>query len=285
MTKRIVRLTEADLTRLVKRVISEDDYSAGYESNQEWLDWKAERDETLQKQHQIKNHILSTLHNFNTCLEATKQEIIEQYPALRMASMFSWADDITDLTMSEQRNWDKEDSERKEKLERMQRMRELERAQQRERMNSSSVSRELERRRSPDFNPQDDIDDMIRHADEETKRVFQQVRDRHERKKQNYAHLKPYMRLYRTINEVILLTEQVTVNPYRQGIHGLEKLTSAAEFLVDHTEGIDSYIIKGVKRCHDRFVKADLLNAKKQYLRYEHEYEELLNTQPTHTLS
>ena len=285
MTKRIVRLTEADLTRLVKRVISEDDYSAGYESNQEWLDWKAERDETLQKQHQIKNHILSTLHNFNTCLEATKQEIIEQYPALRMASMFSWADDITDLTMSEQRNWDKEDSERKEKLERMQRMRELERAQQRERMNSSSVSRELERRRSPDFNPQDDIDDMIRHADEETKRVFQQVRDRHERKKQNYAHLKPYMRLYRTINEVILLTEQVTVNPYRQGIHGLEKLTSAAEFLVDHTEGIDSYIIKGVKRCHDRFVNADLLNAKKQYLRYEHEYEELLNTQPTHTLS
>lgn len=282
--KKIVRLNESELVDLIKKVISEDDYSAGYESNQEWLDWKAERDEALQKQHQIKNHILSTLHNFNTCLEATKQEIIEQYPALRMASMFSWADDITDLTMYEQRNWDKEDLERKEKLERMQRMRELERAQQRERMNLGPVSRELERMRSPDYSLQNDIDKMQQQADDSRARVFQQVRDRHERQKENYAHLKPYMRLYRTINEVILLTEQVTINPYRQGIHGLEKLTSAAEFLVDHTEGIDSYIIKGVKRCHDRFVNADLLNAKKQYLRYEHEYEELLNTQPTHTL-
>lgn len=248
--KKILRLNESDLVNLIKKIISEEDYSAGYESNQEWLDWKDQRDEALRMQQETKKHILGTLHNFNTCLEATKQEIIEQYPALRMANMFSWADDITDLTMNEE-SW---------------------------------AARERRRMSSPDYNPQDEIDAMVQRADDSRARVFQQVRDRHERQKQNYAHLKPYMRLYRTISEVILLTEQVTINPYRQGIHGLEKLASAAEFLTDHTEGIDSYIIKGVKRCYNRFESADLLQAKQDYLQYEKEYEDLLDVQPTHTL-
>jgi len=244
---KIRHIQEVNL-KLEKRLISEEDYDRGFESNDEWLDWKAQRDESLRMQLETKKHILGTLHNFNTCLEATKQEIIEQYPALRMANMFSWADDITDLTMHEQ----------------------------------SYAARELERMRSPDYSPQGEIDTMIQRADDSRARVFQQVRDRHERQKQNYAHLKPYMRLYRTINETILLTEQVTINPYGQGINGLEKLASAAEFLTDHTEGIDSYIIKGVKRCYNRFESADLLQAKQDYLQYEKEYEDLLNIQPTH---
>ena len=248
--KKVIRINESELINLIKRVISEQDYDGGYESNDEWLEWKEKRDEALRNQNQTKKHILSTLHNFNTCLEATKQEIIEQYPALRMASMFSWADDITDLAMNEE----------------------------------SYAARELRRMSSPDYNPQDEIDKMQQQADSNKRERFQQVRDRHERRKKNYAHLKPYMRLYRTINETILLTEQVTINPYGQGINGLEKLMSAAEFLTDHTDGIDNYIIKGVKRCYSRFEQADLLQAKEDYYHYENEYNELLDTQPTHTL-
>ena len=49
-----IKLTESELINLVKQVISEQDYDGGYESNEEWLDWKAQRDEALQKQYEYK---------------------------------------------------------------------------------------------------------------------------------------------------------------------------------------------------------------------------------------
>jgi hypothetical protein len=247
--RKTIKLTESQLVDLVKKVISED-YDGGYESNDEWLDWKSERDEALQKQYGYKKHILSTLMRFRNCLEATKQEFIEQYPHLRMANSLSWADDIESLTMNEETA--------------AQRMR-----------------REIE---SGQYNYRDDIDDLERRGQERRDDVRQQVRDRVNRRTQNYAHLKPLMRLLRTINEVLHLIDQVNILPLGQGISGLERLSDAAEFLVDHTEGIDEHIIKGASRCFSRFEKADLLDAKEQYLYYENHYNELLRTQPTHTV-
>jgi len=248
--KKIVRLTESELINLVKQVISEQDYDGGYESNEEWLDWKAQRDEALQKQYGYKKHILTSLMKFKNCLEATKQEFIEQYPHLRMANSLSWADDIESLTMNEETA--------------AQRMR-----------------REME---SGQYDYRDDIADMERSAQERRRDAFQQVRDRADRRAQNYAHLKPLMRLLRTINEVLHLIDQVVINPLGQGISGLERLSDAAEFLTDHTEGIDSHIIKGTARCFSRFQKANLLDAKEKYLYYENHYNELLSSQPTHTV-
>jgi hypothetical protein len=247
--KKIVKLTESELIDLVRRMISED-YDGGYESNQEWLDWKAQRDEALQKQYGYKKHILTSLMKFRNCLEATKQEFIEQYPHLRMANSLSWADDIESLTMNEETA--------------AQRMR-----------------REME---SGQYDYRDDIADMERRAQDRRRDSYQQVRDRADRRAQNYAHLKPLMRLLRTINEVLHLIDQVVINPLGQGISGLERLSDAAEFLTDHTEGIDEHIIKGTARCFSRFSKADLLSAKEKYLYYENQYNELLSTQPTHTV-
>ena len=249
--KKIVRLKESELINLVKRVISEQDYDGGYESNEEWLDWKAQRDEALQIQYGYKKHILSSLMKFRNCLEATKQEFIEQYPHLRMANSLSWADDIESLTMNEETA--------------AQRMR-----------------REME---SGQYDYRDDIADMERRAQDRRRDAFQQVRDRADRRAQNYAHLKPLMRLLRTIDEVLLMIDQVRIHQYGQGVFGLERLHDAAEFLVDHTEGIDSHIVKGISRCYSRFTKTNLLNAKEQYLNYEKEYENLLSTQPTHTVN
>ena len=248
--KKIVRLTESELINLVKQVISEQDYDGGYESNEEWLDWKAQRDEALQKQYGYKKHILSSLMKFRNCLESTKQEFIEQYPHLRMANSLSWADDIESLTMNEETA--------------AQRMR-----------------REME---SGQYDYRDDIADMERRAQDRRRDAFQQVRDRADRRAQNYAHLKPLMRLLRTINEVLHLIDQVVINPLGQGISGLERLSDGAEFLTDHTEGIDSHIVKGTARCFSRFQKANLLDAKEKYLYYENHYNELLSSQPTHTV-
>jgi len=249
--KKIIRLNESELINLVTRVISEQDYDGGYESNEEWLDWKDQRNETLQKQNQAKKYILTSLMKFRDCLMATKQEFIEQYPNLRMANSLSWADDMESLTMNEQTA--------------AQRMRQ-----------------EIE---SGQYNWRNDISDMERQGQERRRDAYQQVRDRADRRAQNYAHLKPQMRLLRTIDEVLLLIDQVRIHQYGQGVFGLERLHDAAEFLVDHTEGIDSHIVKGISRCHSRFTKANLLNAKEQYLNYEKEYENLLSSQPTHTVN
>ena len=102
--KRVIRLNESELINLVTRVISEQDYDGGYESNEEWLDWKDQRNDMLQKQNQAKKHILTSLMKFRDCLLATKQEFIEQYPNLRMANSLSWADDMESLTMNETGN-------------------------------------------------------------------------------------------------------------------------------------------------------------------------------------
>ena len=248
--KKVVRLTESDLIKLVKRVISEQDYDGGYESNKEWLKWKEQRERTLQQQNQAKKHILTSLMKFKNCLLATKQEFIEQYPNLRMANQLSWADDMQSLTMNEQTA--------------AQRMRQ-----------------EIE---SGQYNWRNDIADMERQGQERRRDAYQQVRNRAERQSQNYAHLKPLMRLLRTIDEVLLMIDRVEIHQYGQGVSGLERLHDAAEFLVDHTEGIDSHIVKGVSRCYSRFTKANLLNAKEQYLNFEKEYEDLLSTQPIHTV-
>lgn len=248
--KKVIRLNESELINLIKRVISEQDYDGGYESNDEWLEWKDQRDEALQQQNQAKKHIISSLMKFRECLKSTKQELIEQYPNLRMANSLSWADDIESLTMNEQTA--------------AQRMRQ-----------------EIE---SGQYNWRNDVDDMERQGQERRRDAYQQVRDRSERQSQNYAHLKPLMRLLRTIDEVLLMIDQVRINQLGQGVSGLERLSSAAEFLVDHTEGIDDHIIRGVSRCYSRFEKSNLLGAKERYLQSEKEYENLLSTQPTHTV-
>lgn len=248
--KKIIRLNESELINLVKRVISEQDYDGGYESNDEWLEWRDQRAEALQQQNKAKKHIISSLMKFRDCLLATKQELIEQYPNLRMANSLSWADDIESLTMYEQTA--------------AQRMRQ-----------------EIE---SGQYNWRNDVSDMERQGQDRRQNAYQQVRDRADRRAQNYAHLKPLMRLLRTINEVLHLIDQVRINQLGQGISGLERLSNAAEFLVDHTEGIDNHIIKGVSRCYSRFEKSNLLGAKEQYLQSEKEYENLLSTQPTHTV-
>ena len=248
--KKVIRLNESELINLIKRVISEQDYDGGYESNDEWLEWKDQRDEALQQQNQAKKHIISSLMKFRECLKSTKQELIEQYPNLRMANSLSWADDIESLTMNEQTA--------------AQRMRQ-----------------EIE---SGQYNWRNDVADMERQSQDRRQGAYQQVRDRANRRAQNYAHLKPLMRLLRTIDEVLLMIDQVRINQLGQGVSGLERLSSAAEFLVDHTEGIDDHIIRGVSRCYSRFEKSNLLGAKERYLQSEKEYENLLSTQPTHTV-
>ena len=242
-----VRLTESELVNLIKKLISEEDYDGGYESNDEWLDWKNQRDEALQQQVEFKKHILNSLMKFKNCLEATKQEMIEQYPNLRMANSLAWADDIESLTMNEETA--------------AQRMR-----------------REME---SGQYDWRNDVADMERRSQERNDNQRQQVRDRLNRRTQNYAHLKPLMRLLRTINETIHLIDQVKIHQLGQGISGLERLIDSAEFLIDHTEGIDNHIVKGISRCYSRFEQADLLDAKEQYLHYEKQHNDLLKTQPT----
>lgn len=233
-----VRLTESELVNLIKKLISEEDYDGGYESNDEWLDWKNQRDEALQQQVEFKKHILNSLMKFKNCLEATKQEMIEQYPNLRMANSLAWADDIESLTMNEETA--------------AQRMR-----------------REME---SGQYDWRNDVADMERRSQERNDNQRQQVRDRLNRRTQNYAHLKPLMRLLRTINETIHLIDQVKIHQLGQGISGLERLIDSAEFLIDHTEGIDNHIVKGISRCYSRFEQADLLDAKEQYLHYEKQH-------------
>lgn len=245
--KKIIRLNESELVNLIKRVISEQDYDGGYESNDEWLEWKDQRDEALQQQTETKKHILNSLMKFKNCLLATKQELIEQYPNLRSANLFAWADDMESLVSEETA---------------AQRMR-----------------REIE---SGQYNYRNDVADMQRTSDENRERIRQQQSDRISRRGERYAHLKPLMRLLRTIDEVLHLIDQVKIDKLGQGISGLERLSDAADFLVDHTEGIDDHIIQGVLRCHSRFEQADLLEAKEQYLQSEKEYEDLLSTQPTH---
>lgn len=247
--KKIIRINESELVNLIKRVISEQDYDGGYESNEEWLNWKDQRDEALGKQSEAKKHILTSLMKFRNCLLATKQELIEQYPNLRSANLFSWADDMESLVSEESA---------------AQRMR-----------------REIE---SGQYNYRDDVADMQRSSEENRERVRQQQSDRISRRGARYAHLKPLMRLLRTIDEVLHLIDQVQIHKLGQGISGLERLSDSAEFLVDHTEGIDDHIIRGVSRCYSRFEQSDLLDAKEQYLYYEKEYENLLSTQPTHTV-
>ena len=198
---KIIRLTENDLLNLVKRIVSEEDYDAGYESSDEWLDWKSQRDKSLQQQTEFKKHILTSLQNFKHCLEATKQEFIEQNPGLRHANLFSWGDNFAG--------------------------------------GDSNLSR-------------------------------------------GFENLKPSIRLLRTIDETLHLIDQVKIHTLGQGISGLERLSDAAEFLTDHTDGIEGHIIKGISRCFLRFEKSNLLDAKEQYLHYEKEYEDLLKTQPTH---
>ena len=248
--KKVIRLNESELINLVKRVISEQDYDGGYESNDEWLEWRDQRTEMLQQQNQTKKHIINSLMKFRDCLMATKQELIEQYPNLRMANSLSWADDIESLTMNEQTA--------------AQRMRQ-----------------EIE---SGQYNWRNDVADMERQSQDRRQGAYQQVRDRANRRAQNYAHLKPLMRLLRTINEVLLMIDQVSINQLGQGISGLERLSNAAEFLVDHTEGIDDHIVRGVSRCYSRFEKSNLLGSKERYLQFEKEYENLLSTQPIHTV-
>lgn len=248
--KKTIRLNESELVNLVKRVISEQDYDGGYESNDEWLDWKDQRSDALQQQTEAKKHILTSLMKFRNCLLATKQELIEQYPNLRSANLFSWADDMESLTMNEQ----------------------------------TAAERMRQEIESGQYNWRNDISDMERQGQERRRDAYQQVRDRADRRAQNYAHLKPQMRLLRTIDEVLLLIDQVRIHQYGQGVFGLERLHDAAEFLVDHTEGIDDHIIRGISRCHSRFEQADLLEAKEQYLTSEKEYENLLSSQPTHTV-
>ena len=247
--KKTLRLTESQLIDLIRKTISED-YDAGYESNDEWLDWKSQRDEMLQRKNESKTQIKNSLMRFKNCLEATKQEFIEQHPNLRMANSLSWADDVESLAMTEETA-------------------------------AQKMRREME---SGQYNWRDDIDDLERRSQERIDNTIQQARDRAGRRHQNYAHLKPMMKLLRTIDEVLHLIDQVKIHELGQGISGLERLSDAAEFLIDHTEGIDDHVVKGISRCFSRFEQSDLLNAKEQYLHYENEYNELLKTQPIHRI-
>ena len=143
------------------------------------------------------------------------------------------------------------------------------------------MRREME---SGQYDWRNDIEDLQRRADQNVETTRQQQRDRLNRRGENYAHLKPLMRLLRTIDEVLHLIDQVKIHQLGQGVSGLERLSDAAEFLVDHVEGIDEHIVRGISRCFTRFEDSNLLDAKERYLHHENEHNELLRTQPTHTV-
>ena len=238
-----VIVTESQLKLIIRESGGWDDAT----TNEEWLEWKEEREHIRSEMGQYKKHVLSTVMKFNRCLNASKQSLLDEYPNVRMASQLSWETDIESLMLKEE----------------------------------TYVQRELRRMSSPDYNPQSEIDGLEKRAEENKRKVFQQVRDRHERRKKNLEHLKPVMRLYRAIEESLFMTERVEFHQNLQGVSGIHELLESTQFLLNHENNVAPHIVNAINGCVSRLEEEQIEESASNYVHMEKQWFDMLDRQPT----